>query len=98
MAKYSCEQKLEVVLAVVEKGLSAKDAGSIIGACKSDAQKWVKLYQSHGVEGLLMKHGTYDGQLKISVIEYMHTNHLSLRETAAKFGIPGYTTVGKWER
>ena len=98
MAKYSCEQKLEVVLAAVKKGVSAKDAGSIIGACKSDVQKWVSLYREFGVEGLVMKHGTYGGQFKISVIEYMHTNHLSLRETAAKFGIPGYTTVGKWER
>ena len=98
MAKYSYEQKLEVVLSVLEKRVSAKVAGSIIGACKGDAQKWVKLYQEHGAEGLLMKKGSYDGQFKISVIEYMHTNHLSIRETAAKFGIPGHSVVGKWER
>jgi Transposase and inactivated derivatives len=98
MAKYSYEQKFEVVLAVVEKGYSAKEAGDIIGACKGDAQKWVKLYQEHGVEGLLMKHGSYDGQFKLSVVEYMHANHLSIRETAVKFGIPSHTVVGKWER
>jgi transposase len=28
----------------------------------------------------------------------MHANHLSIRETAAKFGIPSYSTVGTWER
>jgi len=49
MAKYSYEQKFEVVLAVVEKSYSAKEAGDIIGACKGEAQKWVKLYQEHGV-------------------------------------------------
>lgn len=98
MAKYSNEQKLEVVLGVLEKGLSHKAAGSIIGACKGDAQKWTRLYLEHGSEGLLMKRGTYDGQFKLEVIEYMHANHLSIRETAAKFGIPAHVTVGKWER
>jgi transposase-like protein len=55
MAKYSHEQKLEAVLGVVERGLSAVSAGKIIGAHKGDVQTWVKLYQMHGVEGLLMK-------------------------------------------
>ena len=98
MSKYSNEQKLEVVLGVLEKGLSHQLSASLIGACKVDAQKWVKLYQEHGVEGLMIKKGRYTGQFKISVIEYMHTNHLSIRETAAKFGIPSHTTVGGWER
>jgi len=98
MAKYSNEQKLEVVLEVLERGLSPKAAGSIIGACKGDVQKWTRLYVEHGHEGLLMKRGTYDGQFKLDVIEYMHANHLSIRETSAKFGIPEHVTVGKWER
>ena len=98
MAKYSYEQKLEVVIQVVEKGLSHKAAGRIIGACKGDVQKWVKLYQEHGAEGLQMKKGSYGGEFKVVVIEYMHANHISIRETAAKFGIPGHATVAKWER
>jgi len=98
MAKYSSEQKLEVVQDILERGLSHKAAANKIGACKSDAQKWLNMYQAYGVEGLLIKNGSYDGQFKLDVIEYMHTNHLSIRETAAKFGIPGYTTVGVWER
>ena len=28
----------------------------------------------------------------------MHANHLSLFQTAVKFGIPTDATVGKWER
>ena len=98
MSKYSYEEKLEVVLGVVEKGLSHQASANIIGACKADAQKWVKLYKGHGVEGLKFKKGSYDGKFKISVIEYMHKNHLSIRETAAKFGIASHTTVGQWER
>lgn len=55
-------------------------------------------YEQFGSEGLLLKHGSYDGAFKLSVIEYMHENHLSLAQTAAKFGIPQDATVGKWER
>ena len=98
MSKYSYEQKLEVVLKVIEEGYGQKLAGSLIGACRGDVQKWVKLYQEHGAEGLRMKKGVYDGEFKISVIEYMHANHISVREAAAKFGIPGHATVCKWER
>jgi len=58
MSKYSYEQKLEVVMRVVEKGLSNKVAGSIIGVHEGNVREWVKLYQEHGVEGLLMKHGS----------------------------------------
>lgn len=97
MGKYSAEQKMTVVLGVIEEGLSHKESARRIGACKGDSQKWVKLYQYHGAEGLLMKSGSYDGQFKLEVIEYMHTNHLSIRETAARFGIPSIQTVCRWE-
>jgi len=98
MAKYSYEQKHEAVLGVIEKGLSFSAAGEIVGVSKWNVQKWVRLYNEHGVEGLVRKNGTYDGQFKISVIEYMHANHLSVIETTAKFGIPSHSTVQKWER
>jgi transposase len=61
-------------------------------------QRWVGLYQLHGVEGLCKTSGTYSGDFKINVIEYMHTNKLSLTETANRFCIPDHCTVAKWER
>jgi transposase len=98
MGKYSDEEKLEVVLKVIEEGYGYKTAGKLIGACGGDVQKWVKLYEAHGAEGLVMKKGTYAGEFKASVVEYMHENQISMREAAAKFGIPSYKTVGDWER
>ena len=97
MAKYSYEQKLQAVLDVEENHLSFKEAGKKICVDKGSVQKWVKLYREFGTEGLLIKHGSYDGQFKIKVIEYMHAYHLSIREAAAKFGIPAFSTVGEWE-
>ena len=68
------------------------------GISRTPIVRWLERFKQFGPEGLLMKHGTYDGAFKVSVIEYMHANHLSLFQTAVKFGIPTDVTVGKWER
>lgn len=98
MAKFSYQEKLEAVLRVVEEGMSPRDSAHILETDRSCVKKWIDLYKNFGVEGLLLKNGFYTGDFKLSVVRYMHTNQLSIRETAAKFGIPSYTTVGNWER
>ena len=98
MKRYSYEEKLEAVQSVVEKHMSYGQVASILGTSKAPIQRWVKRYEEFGSEGLLMKSGSYPGEFKINVVEYMHENHLSCFETAAKFGIPADTTVIKWER
>ena len=98
MAKYSYEEKLDAVLRIKEDGMSVRDVAKIIGTSHEHVRRWVMRYEQFGVEGLCMKHGSYNGAFKLSVIEYMHDNHLSLSQTAVKFGIPTDVTVGKWER
>lgn len=98
MSKYSYEEKTEAVLRVIEEGMSMRESARILGATLVQVQRWIARYKQFGPEGLLLKHGSYDGLFKVSVIEYMHANHLSLFQTAVKFGIPTDTTVGKWER
>ena len=98
MSKYSYEEKLEAVQRVIDDKMSAQSSANILGTNHTQVQRWVARYKQFGVEGLLMKHGSYSGDFKISVIEYMHANHLSLFQTAVKFGIPADSTVGKWER
>ena len=68
------------------------------GVNHKDIKRWVRLYQLHGAEGLCKTSGTYSGDFKIHVIEYMHANELSLTEAANLFCIPSHTTVAKWER
>jgi transposase len=98
MSKYLHELKLEIVLYVIEGNHSQGDAVRKYGIAKSQVQKWIKLYQNHGVEGLMIKHGTYTGDFKIAVVEYMHNCNASIFDTAAKFGIPSPSTLQKWER
>lgn len=61
MSKYSYEEKLEAVLRVVEDGMSAKQSGHILGTVETLVRRWVERYRQFGPEGLLMKHGSYDG-------------------------------------
>ena len=35
---------------------------------------------------------------KLAILDYMHTHHLSSRETGIKFGIRGCATVWEWEQ
>ena len=98
MSKYSYEEKLEAVLRVVEEGMSIKASAKILGTAYEHVRRWVKRYEQFGPEGLVMKHGSYDGDFKLSVIKYMHENHLSVSEAAVEFGIPKDSTVGIWER
>ena len=98
MSKYSYEEKLEAVLRVVDNGMSPKASAKILGTAEAVVRRWVARYQQFGPEGLMLKHGSYDGDFKVYVIEYMHKNHISLFQAAATFGIPNDATVGKWER
>ena len=98
MSKYSYNQRLEAVLNVTEKHQSLQPVAEMLGTGKEHVRRWVKRYEEFGTEGLLLKNGSYSGEFKINVIEYMHAHHLSISETAVKFGIPTDVTVGKWER
>lgn len=50
------------------------------------------------MSGLCTTSGTYSGDFKIAVVEYMHNTGASLRQTAAHFNIPSKESVAKWER
>ena len=98
MSKYSYEERLEAVLRVVEEGMSVRKSAKILGTAYEHVRRWVMRYEQFGPEGLSVKHGSYSGAFKVTVIEYMHENHLSLSQAAVKFGVPCDATVGKWER
>jgi len=96
--KYTVELKLEIVQYYLSGKVSFKDTANKFHINKGDIMKWVAAYREHGIEGLLVKNGTYSGDFKISVVEYMHSTGSSARQVAAHFNIPSYTTVCTWER
>ena len=67
-------------------------------ANRSLVERWVLAYRLHGDTGLSRKRSRYGADFKLSVLQHMWENRLSITETAAKFDIRRYSTVGDWER
>ena len=96
--RVSTELKLEIVEHYQKGDIGAQRLADQYHVSKSDVFKWNAAYLEHGVAGLCTTHGTYSGDFKIAVVEYMHNHGVSIRQTAARFNIPTWTTVSKWER
>jgi transposase len=67
-------------------------------ANRSLIERWVAAFQLHGDAGLSKKRSRYDADFKLSVLQHMWENRLSLTQTAARFDIRRHSTVGDWER
>ena len=100
MSKYSNEFKLEVVKYCIEGHHSIKETSKEFNIPSlTPISGWVKKYKEHGPAGLLKNEKiSYSGEFKQSVVEYMHTNHLSATETAIHFNFGNANHVLKWER
>ena len=100
MAKYSDEFKLEVVkYCIDEQHGQSTTAKHFNIPSVATVRKWVRRYNQHGPKGLLKNQiSSYSGDFKQNVVEYMHTNHLSLQETAYHFNLGNHDVVSKWER
>ena len=96
MKRYTLKEKEKAVLLVLKEGKSAHYAASELGTVHAVVQRWIARYKEYGIEGLHSKKPNYSGKFKLDVIEYMQSNHLSLFETAVKFGIPHETTIYRW--
>ena len=95
---YSTELKLEIVTRYLKERIGIKCLAKEYHVTFGDIQKWRDAYLEHGIEGLCTTHGTYTGDFKIAVVEYMHSTGMSIRKTAAHFNIPSFYTVSRWER
>lgn len=89
---------MKAVMDMTEKHISHRTVAKMLECNHEVVRRWLKRYEQFGVEGLILKHGTYTGEFKQHVVEYMHEKHLSISETAVVFGIPSDTTLGKWVR
>lgn len=96
--KYSYEEKLSAVHQVVLGHHGVKTVARALGFHHEHLRRLVKLYEAYGAEGLRIRHGSYSLEFKLSVLDYMYKNHLSLKQAAVKFGIPSEGTLHHWSR
>lgn len=100
MAKkiYTTKLKMAIVRLYLAGDIGLSALANEYHVSNSDIQKWVADYKEHGIAGLYTTYGSYTGDFKLSVIEYMINNKASIREAAIYFNIASYTTIGKWKR
>ena len=97
--KYSDEFRLQVIGDVLDGRFGGcKRVAHKYNLHPSIVERWVGLYKIHGINGISSPKGSYDGEFKVHVVEYMHNNGMSLTEAANHFCIPSKATVAKWER
>lgn len=94
--KYSIKEKLKAVKSVLSGKETTLSAGRKLEASEKTVRRWVNHYKQGGIRGLKLHNGSYDGQFKVRVIQYMLKNDLSCMQTAVYFGIPADGTVLNW--
>jgi transposase len=100
MAKYSEQFKLAVVqdyLSDTSKGYRAIGRRHGLSS-HSMVERWVNVYKLHGIAGLRKKFSQYNAEYRMSVLQYMWDNQLSVSRTAAHFDIRNSVLVSVWER
>lgn len=98
MAKYSFENKKEIVLAYLSGHGGFKYLGNEYSIHPSIVQKWVAAYKKFGDEGLYRsrKNITYTFDFKFHVVELYLTTEISYQELALSVGINNPPLITKW--
>nr|WP_254908661.1 IS3 family transposase [Halomonas citrativorans] len=98
MAKYNEEFKLLVVQSYIEGQQGYKRLANQYGLDHATVRRWVKSYEQHGLSGLQKKFCRYSAEFKLSVLQRMRQEDLSVRQAMTLFDIRGGTgIVRRWE-
>jgi transposase len=98
MSKYSDQFKLTAVKAYLEGHEGLRKIAQRFAVDVSLLRRWVSTFQKHGQFSLRKLGQRYSAAYKRSVLDYMHNHQLSLRQTAAHFGLGQSSQVGIWAR
>lgn len=96
--KFSYKQKISTVRSIISGRESSLSASRKNNCRENTIVRWLRQYQRHGVSGLKLRNGNYEGRFKLQVVRYMLTKGLSLMETAVHFKIPNECVVGNWRK
>ena len=99
--KYSDDLKLTVVREYQEGKLGIRPLARKHGIkSKSVVDRWIKVYEKFGAEGLKRKrtNKSYSVHFKLDVLSFMKRTGSSETETALHFGITEPTIIGRWKK
>jgi transposase-like protein len=97
--RYDLDFKREVI-AYYRQGHTGVATAKKFGLDKKIISRWVKQYQSGGIEAIKPKTGkaNYNSEFKYQVIIAMLTQGLSQSETALKFNISSPALISHWHK
>lgn len=98
MSKYTEHFKLTAITAYLEGRSGFRKVAQRFGIDFSLLRRWVAIYQTHASTSLRSTGQRYSTAFKLNVLAHMHEHHLSLRQTAAYFGLGQSSQIGIWER
>jgi transposase len=101
MGKYSEELKLLVVREYLEGNLGYRALAKKHGIkSKSAIERWVKVYEKFGQNGLTSKKHpeSYPVKLKLDVLSFIKRTGSSETEAALHFGITTPTIISSWKK
>ena len=97
MKKFKTEERLAAIQEV-ENGYSIPSVAKRYEISYDTLNDSIKRYKESGIEGLHTHAYHWPAEQKYQIVEYMHENKLTYKETAIKFGVGGSLVIGKWER
>jgi transposase len=98
MTKYDEQFKLKVVREYLVGALGYQRVAELHDVPRKSLETWVKLFRTHGADGLKKKFSHYDAQFRLAVIQRMRTDELSNAEAAALFNIRSAGCIERWKR
>ena len=87
MKKYTIEFKLQMVNCYLSGEGGAKLLARRRAVLEVKICTWVSHYRLHGIEGLCVKHSSYNAQFKLQVLSYQDRKQLSSRNVAKLYVI-----------
>jgi transposase len=98
MAKFSPDEKIQVVKRYLNGNESYPEIANDLGVRDTLILNWVNQYQYNGPEAFRKRYTNYTQQFKLDVLNFMIEKGTSLNETAAIFNIPAPSTILVWKK
>lgn len=98
MVKYTKEIKLRVVKQYLDGQIGYHRLSAQQGIPAPVIRRWVGAYRLHGDEAFHRRLEHYSPELKLSVLQHMWDNALSINQTAAVFNIPNPDSIRTWAK
>lgn len=97
MSKFSEAEELAAIQEI-EDGESIRSVAKKKGMDKTGLLYKYNMYKEHGQIRPRGYRYNWTAEEKYQILEYMHSNHLSCKQTGIQFGINGASTVWQWEQ